>query len=130
MTSSSTATTRRKHGVSVVGRDTRNRTVGLGARLRSLLDRGQPDDAALVERVRACLGRVVSHPHSVRVEAKDGVITLSGLILEQEVPLLIDCALGVPGVRDLKNQLDARAEAGNVPGLQGTPRRWSDLKAA
>ena len=119
-----------KHGVSVVGRDTRNRTMGLGARLRSLLDRGQPEDTVLVERVRACLGRVVSHPHSIKVEANDGVVTLSGLILEQEVPLLIDCALGVPGVRDLKNQLDARAEAGDVPGLQGTPRQRPGTRPA
>jgi uncharacterized membrane protein len=112
-----------RHGASVVGRDTRNRTMGLAATLRSLFGHGQPDDAVLVERVRACLGRVVSHPHSVKVEASDGVITLSGLILEEEVPLLVDCALGVPGVRDLRNRLDARAEPGDVPGLQGTPRQ-------
>ncbi|MEX2495979.1 MAG: SRPBCC family protein [Woeseia sp.] len=112
-----------RHGATIVGRDSRNRSVGIVARLRSLLDRGQPDDVVLVERVRACLGRVVSHPHSVKVEAQDGVITLSGYILQQEVPLLLDCALGVPGVRDLKNQLDARAEAGSIPGLQGTPRQ-------
>jgi uncharacterized membrane protein len=119
-----------RHGVSVVGRDSRNRTVGVAATLRSLLDRGQPDDVVLVERVRACLGRVVSHPHSVKVEASDGVITLSGLILEEEVPLLIDCTLGVPGVRDLKNRLDARAEPGDVPGLQGTPRQRPGTRSA
>jgi uncharacterized membrane protein len=121
---------RAKHGVRVVGRDSRNRTVGLAATLRSLLDRGQPDDVVLVERVRACLGRVVSHPHSVKVEASDGVITLSGLILEEEVPLLIDCALGVPGVRDLRNRLEAHAEPGDVPGLQGTPRQRPDTRPA
>jgi uncharacterized membrane protein len=111
------------HGVSVVGRDTRNRTVGFVATLRSLFDRGQPDDAVLVERVRACLGRVVSHPHSIKVDAADGVVTLSGPILEEEVPLLVDCALGVAGVRDLRNQLDVHAEPGRTPALQGTPRR-------
>ena len=119
-----------RHGASVVGRDSRNRTVGFAAALRSLFDRGQPDDAVLVERVRACLGRVVSHPHSIKVDASDGVVTLTGLILQEEVPLLIDCALGVPGVRDLKNRLDARAEPGDVPGLQGTPRQRPGTRPA
>jgi uncharacterized membrane protein len=119
-----------KHGASVVGRDTRNRTVGVAATLRSLFSGGQPNDAVLVERVRACLGRAVSHPHSIKVEAADGVITLSGPILEEEVPLLIDCALGVHGVRDLKNQLDVHAEAGDVPGLQGTPRQRPGTRSA
>lgn len=117
-------------GVNVVGRDTRNRTFGLVAILRSLLDREQPDDAVLVERVRACLGRAVSHPHSVKVDADDGVVTLSGPILEDEVPLLIDCTLGVHGVRDLRNHLDIRAEAGSVPGLQGNPRPRTGSRAA
>lgn len=111
-----------QHGANVVGRDTRNRALGLAARLRALVARRLPDDVVLVERVRACLGRVVTHPHSIKVEATDGVVTLSGLILEEEVPLLIDCTLGVPGVRDLKNELDVRSEPGNVPGLQGGSR--------
>lgn len=119
-----------RHGVDVVGRDTRNRTVGFVARLQSLLDRGQPDDVVLVERVRSCLGRMVSHPHSIKVEAKDGVVTLSGPILEDEVPLLIDCALGVPGVRDFRNELDVRAEPGSVPGLQGSPRQRPGTRAS
>ncbi|HEX2140081.1 MAG TPA: SRPBCC family protein [Woeseiaceae bacterium] len=118
------------HGTSVVGRDTRNRAFGLGARLRSLLNTGQPDDAVLVERVRACLGRVVSHPHSIQVAASDGVVTLSGPILQDEVPLLIDCTLGVAGVRDLRNELDVHAEAGSLPALQGNPRQRTGQRAA
>ncbi len=119
------------HGTSVVGRDTRNRAVGMGARLRALLSPGrQPDDAVLVERVRACLGRVVTHPHSIEVHAQDGVVTLSGPILEEEVPLLIDCALGVAGVRDLRNELDVHAEAGSLPGLQGNPRPRTGHRSA
>ena len=116
-------------GVNVVGRDTRNRTFGVIATLRSLLDRDPPEDTVLVERVRACLGRVVSHPHSIKVEAADGVVTLSGPILQEEAPMLIDCTLGVRGVRDLRNHLDIRAEAGNVPGLQGNPQPRSGVRS-
>lgn len=119
-----------RHGVGVVGRDSRNRTVGVAAALRSRLLRRQPDDVVLVQRVRACLGRAVSHPHSIKVEAKDGAVTLSGLILREELPLLIDCTLGVPGVRELKNRLEAHAEPGNVPGLQGTPRQEPGARSA
>jgi len=36
------------------------------------------DDDVLVERVRAHLGRAVSHPHAVDVGAADGVVTLRG----------------------------------------------------
>ena len=118
------------HGTNVVGRDTRNRAIGLGARLRSLLNSGQPDDAVLVERVRSCLGRVVSHPHSIEVQARDGVVTLSGPVLKDEAPLLIDCTLGVAGVRDLRNELDVHAEPGSLPGLQGNPRPRTGSRAA
>lgn len=114
-----------KQTVNAAGRDTRNRAVGAAANLRSLFDVGQPTDEVLVARVRACLGHVVGHPHSIKAKATDGVVTLSGPILETEVPLLIDATLGVPGVRDLKNQLEVHAEAGHLPGLQGTPRRKS-----
>ncbi|HEX7035483.1 MAG TPA: SRPBCC family protein [Pseudomonadales bacterium] len=105
----------------VVGRDTRNRTIGLRARLRNLLSSQPPDDEVLVSRVRACLGRVVSHPSSIEVDANDGVIKLSGPILEDEVPRLLRCARRVPGVRDVQNALEVHAEPGRVPGLQGNP---------
>ncbi|HZD52893.1 MAG TPA: BON domain-containing protein, partial [Woeseiaceae bacterium] len=118
------------HGIEVVGRDTRNRAIGVTARMKSLLDRNQPDDTILVERVRACLGRVVSHPHSIHVAAQDGVVTLSGPILNDEVPLLVDCTLRVSGVRSLNNRLDARAEPGHIPGLQGTPRQRPGTRSA
>lgn len=118
------------HGASVVARDSRNRAQGVFARLRSLLDRGQPDDVVLVERVRACLGRVVSHPHAIQVQSADGVVTISGPVLAEEVPLLVDCVLGVPGVRDVRNQLDVHAEPGRTPALQGSGTRRSGTRSA
>lgn len=118
------------HGASVARRDARNRARGFVSALRSLLDSGPADDVVLVQRVRACLGRVVTHPHSIDVEASDGVVTLSGPILEDEAPLLVDCALGVSGVRDLQNRLEVHTEPGRIPGLQGTPRERSGSHAA
>ena len=121
---------RTQHELGVVGRDTRNRTVGLRARLRNLLRAEPPNDDVLVSRVRACLGRVVSHPSSVEVHSNDGVIKLSGPILEDEVPRLLRYVRRVPGVRDVQDQLEVHAEPGRVPGLQGNPPRRTGERSA
>lgn len=114
-----------KHGSGVVARDLCNRTQGLTSKLRSWSTSNpkQPTDEVIVERVRAHLGRVVTHPHAVHVEANNGVVTLAGPILQAEVPLLIDCVLGVQGVRDVQNRLQPHAEADNIPALQGEALR-------
>src|SRR5690606_18121116 len=63
-----------KHGIGVVGRDLRNRTIVTTAVVRSIFDAKPADDAVLEDRVRAALGRVVSHPASIEVEAHDGIV--------------------------------------------------------
>ncbi len=110
-----------RRALGVIGRDFWNRGTGAVAELRATFDSSQPDDDVLVERVRACLGRVVTHPASVHVEAADGVVTLSGPILANEVGPLLHCARRVHGVRDVRNELDVHEEPGRVPGLQGEP---------
>jgi uncharacterized membrane protein len=112
-----------RRAVRVVGRDVYNRALGTAATLRSSLMPASADDAVLEARVRACLGRVVSHPASIHVETRDGVVTLSGPILEHEIPSLIDCVERVHGVTQVRDELEAHEEAGNVPGLQGGSRR-------
>lgn len=102
-------------------RDLRNRAQGYGAALRSGAE--PPSDQVLEERVRARIGRVVSHPSSIEVKATQGRVTLSGPVLAHEVGLLIDRVLDVPGVQDVENRLAVHREPGNVPGLQGEPRR-------
>lgn len=112
----------RMQGVVEAGtHDLRNRAQGYGAAMRA--SREPPSDHVLEERVRACIGRVVSHPSSLEAKAAQGRITLSGPVLAHEVPLLIDRVLDVPGVQDVENRLEVHREAGNVPGLQGRPQR-------
>ncbi len=118
-----------RRAASVVGRDIHNRAVGTAATLRSTLSPATADDTVLEARVRACIGRAVSHPASVHAEARDGVVTLSGPILEDEVGLVIECVQRVHGVKEVRNELDAHAEAGNVPGLQGRTRRRGGPRA-
>lgn len=107
-------------------RDMSNRATGVAARLRRGGD-GNTDDRILMERVRAQLGRVVSHPRAIDVNVSDGVISLRGPILQAEVDAFCRAVSGVAGVRDVVNQLEPHADASNVPSLQGeshVPRRW------
>jgi uncharacterized membrane protein len=117
------STHKAKHGIGIVGRDMRNRTAGTTAGIRSLFDSRPTDDPVLADRVRAALGRVVTHPASIEVEARDGVITLSGPILADEAPALIACVRAVRGVEAVDDELEVHDEPGRIPGLQGEPRQ-------
>jgi hypothetical protein len=100
-------------------RDLSNRTRGLVAEVGSVFDSRETSDEVLMERVRSKMGRVVSHPHALKVTANQGSITLSGPILADEVEDLLRCVSSVQGVRGVENQLEVHGEAGGVPGLQG-----------
>ena len=101
------------------GRDLTNRASGMAARLRGITDQAPVDDRILVERVRAQLGRVVSHPSAIEVDAADGVVTLRGPVLRHEVGRLCRSVSRVKGVCEVVDQLDAHETATNVPALQG-----------
>jgi len=108
---------------STTARDLRNRARGLVAEARGRFEDAETDDAVLVARVRAELGRVVSHPGSIIVTADDGRVTLSGPILASEADTLRSRARGVRGVRDVIDQLELHEDGTNVPGLQGGVER-------
>ena len=105
-------------------RDLANRASGARARARHWMHGdAQIDDLRLIERVRARLGRVVTHPHAIQVGARDARVTLSGPILAHEVAPLLAVVRAVPGVRDVDEHLVVHAQPGSVPSLQGTGRR-------
>jgi uncharacterized membrane protein len=101
-------------------RDLTHRASGTAAALRGSYRRGPVDDQVLVERVRARLGRVVSHPHALDVVARGGVVRLRGPILQNEAAHLLSTVLRVRGVRDVVNELEEHNESGAVPSLQGS----------
>jgi uncharacterized membrane protein len=107
------------------GRDLRNRAEGLAAEVRGRFDREEVDDVVLVERVRAAMGRAVSHPSAILVTATDRQVTLSGPILADEVSGLLARVREVRGVRGVVDQLEVHERADNVAALQGAgvPRR-------
>ena len=104
-------------------RDVTHRAYGAMSRLRGTLGRRPVDDGVLVERVRARLGRLVSHPHAVDVGAADGVVTLRGPILQHEVRRALNTVKRVAGVREVVNELEEHKETGNIPALQGVSTR-------
>lgn len=89
------------------------------AKRRQFVRTETPDDRQLVERVRARLGRVVSHAHAIDVDACDGCVTLSGPILHSEASRAIAAVQAVPGVQLIVNELGVRRRPEHVPSLQG-----------
>ena len=76
----------------------------------------------LVDRVRSRLGRIPVDIGSFDLAAKDGVLTLRGQILANELPKVLRAARFVRGVKDIDNQFEVHETAGNVPALQSTPQ--------
>jgi hypothetical protein len=117
---------RTSESVSGVSRDVAHRMSGMVARLRAARDRHPVDDRILIERVRAQLGRHVSHPHAITVAATDGIVTVRGPILRVEVPDLLKAVERVRGVSRVVSELNEYNDTAGVPALQGGNTRPSE----
>jgi hypothetical protein len=106
-------------GLDATARDWSNRASGAAAQARKRFRSDRPDDDVLMERVRAALGRVVSHPRAIDVEARNGTVCVCGPILTHEVSALLRAVESVPGVMHVDNQLEPHDQPGNIPALQG-----------
>jgi uncharacterized membrane protein len=108
--------------VDVTERDFSNRAHGWLAETRARFGETHerpPDDDVLVARVRSALGRLVSHPGSVEVAARDGRVELRGPVFRRELRGLVPAVYAVHGVLDVVNHLEPHETAGKVSGLQG-----------
>lgn len=110
-------------GMGVTARDLRNRTQGIVSEVQSRFSSAPVDDAVLVDRVRAKLGRVVSHPRALNVTSQNGRVVLSGPILASELPELLACVNSVSGAKQVINQTDPHEASDNHPALQGGRER-------
>jgi uncharacterized membrane protein len=111
----------------VTARDARHRAQGAWAEAKHLLGHDEPvSDEVLVSRVRAELGRIVSHPHAIEASASGGHVTLAGPILSHEVRPLLKAVRRVPGVRAVSDELTVYNEPGNVSSLQGGEPRTGE----
>ena len=104
----------------MTARDVRHRVSGLAARtLGQLVEEGTPSNEVLGERVRARLGRLVSHPGAIDVVATAGTVTLKGPVFQAEVDQLVKGVAAVAGVTAVENRLEPHRDAAHVPALQG-----------
>jgi hypothetical protein len=103
-------------------RDLRFRARGLAAEARHRGHQEDVTDQVLVERVRSRMGHHVSHSHAIEVAADQGLVTLSGPILAEEAPGLLEAVHAVPGVRGVDDHLERHHFADHVPALQGGAR--------
>jgi uncharacterized membrane protein len=100
-------------------RDLMNRGRGIVYDTWAALRSGNCPDVVLEERVRARLGRVVSHPGAINVQAHDGVATLRGSVLRAEADDLTHAVASIRGVRGIENQLHVHKQADDISELQG-----------
>jgi uncharacterized membrane protein len=109
----------------VAGRDLGNRAGGMASRAVNALRPSRLSPEVLAERVRACLGRVVSHPGAIHVSVEEpGVVLLTGAVLAWEHRPLVKAILMVSGVSRVRDELAVYESAEHVSALQGgVPRR-------
>lgn len=105
-----------------MGRDFRNRAYGMVEETKALFRNEEVTDDVLSDRVRAKLGRYPVHIGAIEVSAQDGVVTLTGPILADELPTVLRAARFVRGVKDVDNQLAVYTESGSEPSLQEQPQ--------
>ena len=105
-----------------LGKSSRDLSHGATVGVAEAASQLRTDDETLAERVRAKLGRYVSHPHAIEVEAQDGCVVLRGPILSGEIEELVDAISSVRGVREVVNRLEPHATADGVPELQRRER--------
>jgi hypothetical protein len=100
-------------------RDAQHRVEGTIAEFEALFDSTAPSAEKLVERVRARLGHVASHPHLIDVRTDDGRVTVAGHAPMNEIRGIVSAIYAVRGVRAVDNQLDAQMP----PEVHGAARR-------
>jgi uncharacterized membrane protein len=104
-------------------RDLSQRAQGVAAEARGRLRSEVVPDAVLEARVRAKLGRVVSHPRAIDVAARDGCVTVEGPILAREAGKLLDVVRRTRGVCDVVDRLEVHERPDDIPSLQGGATR-------
>jgi osmotically-inducible protein OsmY len=103
--------------------DTSSRMRGRIQAMRARLSDGSVSDAIIEERIRAQIGRIVSHPGALRVSATRGCVEITGPVLAKEAEELVERIRGVRGVKDVVERLEVHEEAASEPSFQEIANR-------
>ena len=108
-------------GLRKAARDARDRGRGVVAEAGTHFSGEGVSDDKLHARVRTALGRAVSQPRAVEVEAAGGVVTLRGTVPAGEADKLLRAVGRVRGVKRVESHLDVHPEAADyLPGVGGS----------
>lgn len=88
---------------------TGNRLTNGAARANAMLRRGEFDDDSLQQRLRNAAALLVSVPGAISIKAEEGRVTLSGTVDAREKNRLLRKLRRVPGVRELRDELELRS---------------------
>ncbi len=110
---------------SKAARDAAHRARGLVQRVTHIARPQRADDAVVEARVRARLGRVVSHPAAVQISVRRGTLTLRGSVLTEEGDRAVRALRRVQGVFAVVDKITRHATA-DVPALRGKGRPPSE----
>jgi len=103
----------------------------LGSRLEggvhAMVRSDAASDRVLADRVRAAVGRAVSHPGAIEVEVRDRCAVLTGHVLARETRELMRRVGRVAGLQGVDDRLERHASADRVPALQGDVRAMHHL---
>jgi hypothetical protein len=111
-------------GLNALSRDVANRARGTTAEVQGRLRSDDTHSRKLIERVRAELGRRVSHPRAIDVSATDdGCVRVSGPIFADEADPMLAAIRSVRGVSYVEDQLERHQTAEGIPSLQGGRER-------
>jgi osmotically-inducible protein OsmY len=102
-----------------MGRDIQNRAQGMIAETKARFSQEEISDDVLIDRVRARLGRLPVHFAAPEVTAENGIVTLRGQILADELPRVLRATRYVRGVKDIDNQLEVHTQTDNVSAFPG-----------
>ena len=105
-----------------MGRDIGNRAYGMIAETKSMFRHEEASDDVLVHRVQARLGRLPVHIGAFDVTAHDGIVTLRGEILSEELTKVLRAARFVRGVKAVDNRLSVRENANSALSLPDQPQ--------
>src|SRR6185369_1563146 len=99
----------------------RQRAQGLVERVTHPPSADAPDQV-IESRVRACLGRAVSHPGALDLTVLDGRVILRGPVFTYEADHVVRAVRRVPGVREVVDRMERHETAGSISSLQGKGR--------